>query len=110
MAGLLGGISAGYGAGAGALAGGVLSSAVGDGVNVAAGYEVSMGQAIASGLVGGFVRSGIQNLLGNGYVELVRHNVTFPLYAEVEICNFGYSTSPIHYQFDPVAAGMRTCF
>ncbi|HBE95331.1 MAG TPA: NAD-dependent dehydratase [Desulfovibrio sp.] len=42
-------------------------------------------------------------LLGNPYFELLRHDVTFPLYVEVdEIYNLACPASPIHYQFDPV--------
>jgi UDP-glucuronate decarboxylase len=50
------------------------------------------------------VRDNIAHLLGNSHFELVRHDVTFPLYVEVdEIYNFACPASPIHYQFDPVA-------
>ena len=42
-------------------------------------------------------------LLGNPRFELLRHDVTFPLYVEVdEIYNLACPASPIHYQFDPV--------
>ena len=42
-------------------------------------------------------------LLSNPYFELMRHDVTFPLYVEVdEIYNLACPASPIHYQFDPV--------
>ena len=45
----------------------------------------------------------IAHLLGNPLFELVRHDVTFPLYVEVdEIYNLACPASPIHYQFDPV--------
>jgi UDP-glucuronate decarboxylase len=45
----------------------------------------------------------IIHLLGNPYFELVRHDITFPLYLEVdEIYNFACPASPIHYQNDPV--------
>ena len=45
----------------------------------------------------------IVHLLGNPYFELVRHDVTFPLYLEVdEIYNLACPASPIHYQNDPV--------
>ena len=45
----------------------------------------------------------IAHLLGNPYFELMRHDVTFPLYAEVEqIFNLACPASPVHYQFDPV--------
>jgi UDP-glucuronate decarboxylase len=42
-------------------------------------------------------------LLTNPHFELVRHDVTFPLYVEVdEIYNLACPASPIHYQYDPV--------
>ncbi|MGD2098725.1 MAG: SDR family oxidoreductase [Desulfobacterales bacterium] len=45
----------------------------------------------------------IVHLLDNPYFELVRHDITFPLYLEVdEIYNFACPASPIHYQNDPV--------
>jgi UDP-glucuronate decarboxylase len=45
----------------------------------------------------------IAHLLDNPYFELVRHDVTFPLYVEVdEIYNLACPASPIHYQYDPV--------
>ena len=50
------------------------------------------------------VRDNISHLLSNPHFELIRHDVTFPLYVEVdEIYNFACPASPIHYQFDPVA-------
>jgi UDP-glucuronate decarboxylase len=43
------------------------------------------------------------DLMGNPRFELLRHDVTFPLYVEVdEIYNLACPASPIHYQFDPV--------
>jgi UDP-glucuronate decarboxylase len=48
-------------------------------------------------------RSNILHLLDNKNMELMRHDVTFPLYVEVdEIFNLACPASPIHYQFDPV--------
>ncbi len=45
----------------------------------------------------------IRHLLGNSRFELIRHDVTFPLYIEVdEIYNLACPASPIHYQHDPV--------
>lgn len=45
----------------------------------------------------------IFHLLDNHHFELMRHDVTFPLYVEVdEIYNLACPASPIHYQFDPV--------
>jgi UDP-glucuronate decarboxylase len=43
------------------------------------------------------------DLLPNPHFELVRHDVTFPLYVEVdEIYNLACPASPVHYQWDPV--------
>lgn len=48
-------------------------------------------------------RNNIAPLLGHPSFELIRHDVTFPLYVEVdEIYNLACPASPIHYQFDPV--------
>jgi UDP-glucuronate decarboxylase len=48
-------------------------------------------------------RANIAGLLGNPSFELMRHDVTFPLYVEVdEIYNLACPASPVHYQFDPV--------
>ena len=45
----------------------------------------------------------IEHLHGHPYFELIRHDVTFPLYVEVdEIWNLACPASPIHYQHDPV--------
>jgi len=45
----------------------------------------------------------IDHLIGNPRFELLRHDVTFPLYVEVdEIYNLACPASPIHYQRDPV--------
>jgi len=45
----------------------------------------------------------IEHLLGSSRFELLRHDVTFPLYVEVdEIYNLACPASPIHYQHDPV--------
>jgi UDP-glucuronate decarboxylase len=45
----------------------------------------------------------VAHLMGNPMFELMRHDVTFPLYVEVdEIYNFACPASPIHYQYDPV--------
>ncbi|MDP3042803.1 MAG: SDR family oxidoreductase [bacterium] len=45
----------------------------------------------------------ITRLLNNPNFELLRHDITFPLYVEVdEIYNLACPASPIHYQFDPV--------
>jgi UDP-glucuronate decarboxylase len=48
-------------------------------------------------------RQNIIHLLSNPLFELLRHDVTFPLYVEVdEIYNLACPASPIHYQRDPV--------
>ncbi len=48
-------------------------------------------------------RSNIIHLLSNPHFELMRHDVTFPLYVEVdEIYNLACPASPVHYQYDPV--------
>jgi UDP-glucuronate decarboxylase len=48
-------------------------------------------------------KSNILHLLDNSKFELMRHDVTFPLYVEVdEIYNLACPASPIHYQHDPV--------
>jgi UDP-glucuronate decarboxylase len=48
-------------------------------------------------------RSNIVHLLPNPYFEVIRHDVCFPLYVEVdEIYNLACPASPIHYQSDPV--------
>ena len=45
----------------------------------------------------------IRHLLDNVRFELIRHDVTFPMYLEVdEIYNLACPASPIHYQYDPV--------
>ena len=48
-------------------------------------------------------RANVQHLLGKPNFELLRHDVTFPLYIEVdEVYNLACPASPIHYQHDPV--------
>ncbi|NLI30022.1 MAG: SDR family oxidoreductase [Nitrospiraceae bacterium] len=48
-------------------------------------------------------RSSIAHLLDNPRFEIMRHDICFPLYVEVdEIFNLACPASPIHYQFDPV--------
>jgi UDP-glucuronate decarboxylase len=45
----------------------------------------------------------IEHLLGNPRFELLRHDITFPLYLEAShIYNLACPASPVHYQFDPV--------
>jgi len=48
-------------------------------------------------------RRNIEHLLDHRHFEVIRHDVTFPLYVEVdEIFNLACPASPIHYQHDPV--------
>ncbi len=48
-------------------------------------------------------KENISHLLSNPYFEVMRHDICFPLYLEVdEIYNLACPASPIHYQFDPV--------
>ena len=48
-------------------------------------------------------RQNIEHLLTNPSFELLRHDITFPLYVEVDqIYNLACPASPVHYQFDPV--------
>jgi UDP-glucuronate decarboxylase len=48
-------------------------------------------------------KGNIEHLIGDPHFELLRHDVTFPLYVEVdEIYNLACPASPIHYQHDPV--------
>ena len=48
-------------------------------------------------------KDNIAHLLGNPRFEIMRHDVTFPLYVETdEIYNLACPASPVHYQFDPV--------
>jgi UDP-glucuronate decarboxylase len=48
-------------------------------------------------------RRNVEHLLGHRHFELLRHDVTFPLYVETDqIYNLACPASPIHYQYDPV--------
>src|SRR5258708_3207452 len=48
-------------------------------------------------------KDNIVHLMDNPHFEMLRHDVTFPLYIEVdEIYNLACPASPVHYQFDPV--------
>src|SRR6266849_3030703 len=48
-------------------------------------------------------RRNIEHLLDHKHFEVIRHDVTFPLYVEVDqIYNLACPASPIHYQHDPV--------
>ena len=48
-------------------------------------------------------KDNIIHLMGNPYFEIIRHDITFPIYVEVdEIYNLACPASPVYYQFDPV--------
>jgi UDP-glucuronate decarboxylase len=48
-------------------------------------------------------KANIAHLMGEPYFEVMRHDICFPLYVEVnEIYNLACPASPVHYQFDPV--------
>lgn len=48
-------------------------------------------------------KENIAHLLNNNFFEVMRHDICFPLYVEVEqIYNLACPASPVHYQFDPV--------
>jgi UDP-glucuronate decarboxylase len=48
-------------------------------------------------------RANIQDIVGNPKFEILRHDITFPLYVEVDrIFNLACPASPVHYQYDPV--------
>jgi UDP-glucuronate decarboxylase len=65
---------------------------------IAQGHEVLCVDNFATGS-----RSNLQNLLGHPRFELLRHDVTLPLYVECdEIYNLACPASPVHYQADPV--------
>ncbi len=54
-------------------------------------------------------RSNVEELMDNRRFELIRHDVTFPLFVEVdEIYNLACPASPAHYQHDPVQT-IKTC-
>jgi len=54
-------------------------------------------------------KENIAHLLSDPFFELIRHDITFPLYVEVDqIYNLACPASPIHYQFDPVQTA-KTC-
>lgn len=65
---------------------------------LAAGHEVLCADNLFTG-----TKRNIERLIGHPRFEFVRHDVTFPLYVEVdEIYNLACPASPIHYQHDPV--------
>ena len=54
-------------------------------------------------------KDNIVHLMNNSHFELFRHDVTFPLYVEVdEIYNLACPASPVHYQYDPVQTTKTT--
>nr|WP_221185517.1 UDP-glucuronic acid decarboxylase family protein [Flexivirga oryzae] len=62
------------------------------------GDEVLVADNFYSGM-----RSNVHHLMGNPAFELIRHDVTFPLYVEVdEIFHLACPASPVYYQRDPV--------
>jgi len=65
---------------------------------IAAGHEVICVDNCYTG-----TKTNISGLLDSPMFEFIRHDVTFPLYVEVdEIYNLACPASPVHYQFDPV--------
>jgi UDP-glucuronate decarboxylase len=65
---------------------------------IGAGHEVICADNFFTGS-----RSNVAHLFGEHRFELLRHDVTFPLYVEVdEIYNLACPASPVHYQTDPV--------
>ena len=65
---------------------------------LAAGHEVLCVDNFFTGR-----RQNISPMMNNGSFELIRHDVTFPLYIETDqIYNLACPASPVHYQFDPV--------
>jgi UDP-glucuronate decarboxylase len=65
---------------------------------VAAGHDVLCVDNLFTGS-----RTNVLPLIGHPRFELMRHDVTFPLYVEVDqIYNLACPASPVHYQFDPV--------
>ena len=65
---------------------------------IEAGHEVICADNLFTGS-----RRNITHLLDNRKFEFVRHDVTFPLYVEVDqVYNMACPASPVHYQYDPV--------
>src|SRR6266571_1264825 len=65
---------------------------------IAAGHDVL---CVDNFFTGG--KANVEHLLKHPHFELMRHDVMFPLYVEVEeIYNLACPASPVHYQFDPV--------
>ena len=54
-------------------------------------------------------KDNIRHLMGNPYFEFIRHDVTEPIYVEVDqIYNLACPASPIHYQYDPIKTGQTS--
>jgi UDP-glucuronate decarboxylase len=54
-------------------------------------------------------KDNIVHLMNNSHFEVLRHDVTFPLYVEIdEIYNLACPASPVHYQYDPVQTTKTT--
>ena len=71
---------------------------------LAAGHEVLCADNFYTG-----DKRNIRHLLDDKRFELIRHDITFPLYVEVDrIYNLACPASPIHYQRDPVQT-VKTC-
>lgn len=65
---------------------------------VSAGHDVLVADNFFTG-----TKENISHLMDNPHFELIRHDVTLPLYVEVnEIYNLACPASPVHYQFNPV--------
>ncbi len=65
---------------------------------IAAGHDVLCVDNYFTG-----TKKNVKHLLDHPLFEVMRHDVTFPLYVEVErIFNLACPASPVHYQFDPV--------
>jgi UDP-glucuronate decarboxylase len=65
---------------------------------IAEGHEVICADNFFTGS-----KHNIERLIGHSRFEILRHDVTFPLYVEVdEIYNLACPASPVHYQHDPV--------
>jgi len=65
---------------------------------IAAGHDVLCVDNYFTG-----TKKNVKHLLEHPLFEVMRHDVTFPLYVEVErIFNLACPASPVHYQFDPV--------
>ena len=68
------------------------------------GYDVLCADNFYTG-----AKDNIVHLMKNPYFELLRHDITFPLYVEVdEIYNLACPASPVHYQVEPVQT-TKTC-